>query len=198
LPVTKSHFRSGLAALLLAASAAPVAAAAVRVDFDPEARFAEYRTFRFITYGPDEKPPTGVISNPGLREQFEARFGAALERHGLKRAKPDEEADLVVRWWTGLEEAREADRINGYGLYVDGYWSSIYSLSVKETVGKLLFVVDLIDARERDLAWRAYLLVKATDPVRTRDRLAKQIERALDQYPPDEADLRAKRAARPN
>ena len=178
--------------LLLSAAAG----SAATVDFDPDARFEELKSFRFVVYDESSPPRTGVLSNPGMQEEFEGRLGRELVERGLRRAGEEESPDIVVRWWSGVEKTQHVDRVGGYEVFLTSEWSSIYSVISNEYVGKLVFVVDLIDAKSSQLAWRAYLPVKASDPVRTRERLIKQIERALDQYPPSPKERDRRRAER--
>jgi len=171
-------------------------AAGIEVDFDPDARFTEYRTFRLVDLSDAPASATGVISNPGAREDVDRRLAAELGRRDLRPAGEGEEPDLVVRWWTGIGKTKQVDKIGGYGLFYDGYWSSIWVTMQKQTVGKGVFVVDLIDAKSGELAWRAYLPVKIDDPVDTRKRFVKQIQKGLSKYPPSESDIRRRRAER--
>lgn len=193
MPASRARSFALAVSLLLVASAA---GAAGRVDFDPEAPFERFKTFRFVVYPEGETPPTGALSNPVMMEEFEDRLAAELSKRGLRRAKEGEEADLVVRWWSGVKDTKTVDRIGGFELFLEEDWSSIYGASVQEYVGRLLFIVDLIDAHSAKLAWRAYLPVKATDPPRTRERLLKEVQRSFARYPPSESERKSQRSAR--
>jgi hypothetical protein len=186
---------SAVSVFAVLACAGAARAASPTIDFDPDARFAEFHTFRFVATD-GAGPGTGVVSNPELRRALEERLAVELEERGLRRASETEEADLAVRWWSGVESSQTVDRIAGFELFVSGEWSSIYARTLQENVGEVVLVIDLIDAREGKLAWRALLPIGVSDPARTRERAVRQVERALDRYPPGERERNRRRAAR--
>jgi len=177
-------------------SAAAAEAARIRIDFDPDASFSSYRTFAFVDISDAPPSVTGIISNPDLQAGLQRRLGVELEKRDLRTAAEDESPDLYVRWWTGLDKAKTVDKVGGFGVYIDDYWSSIYFTMIQENVGRGVFVIDLIDAGTGQLAWRAYVPVKIDDPVETRKRFLKQVGRALDDYPPSEREIRRLRKER--
>jgi Domain of unknown function (DUF4136) len=178
----------GFAALALACTTAHG-----RFDFDANASFASYRNYAFIHPGPPEEgtPEEGVPTPSAdlvASQLNERRVQAAIERElrakGLEPA-PEETADLLVAFNISSREASRPEFYPSgmaygwpYGWWYD-HWDTVYTRIYTEG----LVIVDLIEAKSRQLVWRGW----TADPLPS-SGYARVVDHAIGQvmrnYPP--------------
>jgi uncharacterized protein DUF4136 len=171
--------------------------AKMATDFNPNLDFAKYKTFAYIG---------GVESLVRLQlnpELLDNRIHRAVVREltgkGLREVQPEENPDLVVRYWV---EAESNAQVTGtahwgtYGSYYYGYWTVMYTTMSTPVTHKGLLGIELIDATARDLAWRLFVSEKIihNDPDKIWKTADKNIIKAFKYYPPTSEAILKKKA----
>jgi len=98
-----------------------------------------------------------------ITDKVHAAVSQSLIQRGLKEVKPDEQPDLVVRYWPianpdCLSLARTWGQIRPVRQRLLAY---TYDLMRSESALDASLVIDLIDPKRKDLAWRLYLEQKS-------------------------------------
>ena len=158
---------------------APLAIAKMNFDFDPGLDFSQFKTFAYIggvnTLEFRQLDPN-LISN-----QVHAGVSKALTQRGLKEVRPDQQPDLVVRYMANsqskLVSAAVGDWVQ-FGPYISDYWAYTYDLMSAETSLDASLIIDLIDLKRKDLAWRLYLDQKITNDDTIWPKVIGQISKA--------------------
>jgi hypothetical protein len=173
-----------LAALALAAGCSSMS---VNYDYDVEADFSSYHTYRWheratITRdGVKQRAPKGTLLDKRIRRAAEDHLGEA----GL--TADEQSPDLLVVYHIGVEGKIEV--INyGYSYYGYGWAYSgrrVDAYRYKE--GTL--VLDLVDAKTNQLVWRGFVTDTLDDggarsPDEVESRLDYAFEKMLANYPP--------------
>jgi hypothetical protein len=147
----------------------------VNTDYDPRARFSQYRTF--------EVEPGRVVERdaPGgddtlVKDRIESAIENNLEAKGLQETKAD--PDLIVRYTAGAKTVEEIEDEWGdaWDDEFDTPWVEEY------TVGTL--VIDIVDADTNKTVFRT--IAKAEDEdFRSEEFVRGAVEKALKKYPPE-------------
>jgi hypothetical protein len=183
--------------LLLTLMLAPLALARMNFDFDPNLDFSAFKTFAYIggvnTLEFRQLDPN-LISN-----QVHAGVTKALTQRGLKEVKPDQQPDLVVRYMANsqskLVSAAVGDWVQ-FGPMVGDYWAYTYDMMTTETSLDASLIIDLIDPKRKDLAWRLYLDQKITNDDTIWPKVIGQISKGFESYPPTQKQIAEKRKER--
>lgn len=148
----------------------------VYTDHDPAADFSRFRTFEFIGQ------PKGL--DPLMAKRARAEVALQLEAKGLHRAagKPD----LLVAIAARTRNQRQVNTVHfgwGYGY---GWWGGMGgSTSYVRNVPIGALVVDLVNARNKQLVWRGmahdYL---SPDPKDNAAMLHRAVAKMFEEYPP--------------
>jgi hypothetical protein len=176
---------------------APLAIARMNFDFDPSLDFSQFKTFAYIggvnTLEFRQLDPN-LISN-----QVHAGVSKALTQRGLKEVRPDQQPDLVVRYMANsqskLVSAAVGDWVQ-FGPYISDYWAYTYDLMSAETSLDACLIIDLIDLKRKDLAWRLYLDQKITNDDTIWPKVIGQISKGFESYPPSQKQIAEKRKER--
>jgi hypothetical protein len=175
--------------------------AKVVVDFDPNLDFSRYKTYAFI--GGVENL-VAIQLNPELIENpLHHTVSRELDKRGLREAQHGESPDVVVRYWINSSAQMDvtvAGEWGPYSAYVDGYWSFLF-----ESVGtggkkESVLIIDLIDPKAKNLAWRLYFIGKLANPEKEWKRIDEEVSKGLESYPPSDKardDKKQERAAHP-
>jgi hypothetical protein len=184
-----------LAGLLLLLSALP-AAAKLAVDFNPNLDFSKFKTFAFI--GGVEQLVRMQVNPDQLNNRIHRAVTRELTSKGLREVKPEENPDLVVRYWVNSEkDVNVAGSANWgvYGPYYGYHWGFVYYSMDFSTTHKGTLGIELIDEKARDLAWRMFVSVKIihTDPDKIWKTADSNIKNGFKRYPPSAKDNEAKK-----
>jgi len=199
---TLEHKRSGAggAAILFCVIAmllAPQARAKMNVDFNPNLDFSKYKTFAYISgvehlvmlqLNPDE-----------IRNNVHEAVARELTKRGLKEVKRNENPDLVVRYFANSESQvnfAATDDWGGFDPFVVDYWSYTYELWNATTTREGSLMIDLIDVKRKDLAWRLFLEQKILNVDKIWEKVSKEIVKGFESYPPTEKEKEEKRKER--
>jgi hypothetical protein len=183
------------AGLMLLLSALP-AAAKLAVDFNPNLDFTKYKTFAYI--GGVESLVRMQLNPELLNNRIHRAVVRELTGKGLREVQPEENPDLVVRYWV---EAESNAQLTGtahwgmYGSYYYGYWTVMYTTMSTPVTHKGLLGIEMIDAKARDLAWRLFVSEKIihNDPDKIWKTADSNIKNAFKRYPPSPKDTEAKK-----
>lgn len=188
LPITVLFF------VLLCATAAN---AKMAIDFNPNLDFSKYKTFAYI--GGVESLVRLQLNPELLNNRMHRAVVRELTAKGLREVQPEENPDLVVRYWV---EAESNAQVTGtahwgvWGSYYYGYWTVMYTTMSTPVTHKGLLGIELIDAKARDLAWRLFVSEKIihSDPDKIWKTADKNILKAFKGYPPTAKAIEEKKA----
>jgi len=182
---------------LLALILAPLALARMNFDFDPNLDFSAFKTFAYI--GGVNTLEFRQLDPDFISNQVHAGVTKALTQRGLREVKPDQQPDLVVRYMANsqskLVSADVGDWVQ-FGPYVGDYWAYTYDMMSAETSLDASLIIDLIDPKRKDLAWRLYLDQKITNDDTIWPKVIAQISKGFQSYPPSQKQIAEKRKER--
>jgi hypothetical protein len=169
------------------------------IDFNPNLDFSKYRTFAYI--GGVESLVRMQLNPELLNNRMHRAVVRELTAKGLREVQPEENPDIVVRYWV---EAESNAQVTGsahwgvWGSYYYGYWTVMYTTMSTPVTHKGLLGIELIDAKARDLAWRLFVSEKIihSDPDKIWKTADKNIVKAFNSYPPTAKAVEEKKAER--
>lgn len=174
-----------VALFLLAASTA--VAQDVRYNFDKEADFSKFKTYKWVPIKDASKV------DDILDKQIKDAIDAELAKKGLTTTEADS-ADLYIGYQVGIGTEKQFTSYDtgwgyGPGWYRGGWYGGGGGMTTGQTstiyVGQL--AVDMNDSKGHDLVWRG-LASKTIDPKAKPDKqqknLAKAVAKLLKNYPP--------------
>jgi Domain of unknown function (DUF4136) len=192
-----SRLAAASSLIVLAMVLAPFALAKKNVDFDPNLDFSKYKTFAYI--GGVNTLEFRELNPDAISERVHAQVSQALVARGLKEVKPDQQPDLVVRYWANSQSSivsPAAGTWGQFGQYVSDYWAYTYDLMKSESSLDATLVIDLIDPRRKDLAWRLYLEQKIGGDDNVWPKVLDEITKGFTSYPPTKKEIEEKKKER--
>ena len=191
--------RLPITVLLFVLLCTTAANAKMAVDFNPNLDFSRYKTFAYL--GGVESLVRLQLNPELLNNRMHRAVVRELTAKGLREVLPEENPDLVVRYWV---EAEANAQVTGtahwgvWGSYYYGYWTVMYTTMSTPVTHKGLLGIELIDARARDLAWRLFVSEKIihNDPDKIWKTADKNILKAFKSYPPTAKAIEEKKAER--
>ena len=183
--------------LLLVMLCATAAIAKMAIDFNPNLDFSKYKTFAYI--GGVESLVRMQLNPELLKNRMHRAVVRELTAKGLREVQPEEDPDLVVRYWV---EAESNAQVTGtahwgvWGSYYYGYWTVMYTTMSTPVTHQGLLGIELIDARARGLAWRLFVSEKIihNDPDKIWKTADSNIKKAFKSYPPAAKAIEEKKA----
>jgi len=172
---------------LLLAGVSAAAAQDVRYNFDKQANFTGFKTYKWVTI-------KGATALPDLADrQVKAAVDAELAKKGLTKSESDS-ADLLIGYQAGLGTEKEYTSFDtGYGYgpgwYGGGWYGAGGGMTTGQTstiyIGQL--VLDMYASAPHSLVWRG-TASKTLDPKAKPEKQQKNLEKAvakmLKNYPP--------------
>jgi hypothetical protein len=184
--VQKSIFLSVVGLLLIATSAS---AQDVRYNFDKNADFSKFKTYKWV---PLKEAPS---VNDLVSKQIMAAVDAELATKGLTKTD-DDSANLYVAYQVGVNQEKQFTSFNsdwgyGGGWYRGGWYGGMGGTSTTTGQTSTIYVgqlaLDMYDSANHDLAWRS-VASKTIDnkakPEKQQKNLAKAVKKMLKNYPP--------------
>jgi hypothetical protein len=190
----KSMFFFGLLAFLFAALPS---LAKTATDFDPNLDFSKYKSFAFL--GSVENMVMLQIPQDLIDLRVHHAVTRELSKKGLREVQPNENPDLVVRYWATTSQEINISVLGKwapYSAYIDSYWAPIYNDVAAQSARDSSLVLDLIDPKTKNLAWRLYLIHKITMPEKEWKKADDEISKAFDSYPPSDKEKGEKKKER--
>jgi len=177
----------GLAsALILVASVAP--AQDVGYNFDQQADFSKYKTYKWVAVKGAEQP------NELVARQITDSIDRQLATKGLTRTDSDT-ADLYVAYQVAVNQEKQMTTWDtGYGMgpgwggrYYGGYYGGGMSTSTTSTINIGTVAIDMYDRAGKQLVWRG-MASKQLDPKAKPEKRQKNLDKGmaklLKNYPP--------------
>lgn len=172
---------------LLAFSSANVLAQDVRYNFDKDADFSKFKTYKWVSI----KNADHVDAL--TEKEITAALDAELAKKGLTKTDSDN-ADLYVAYQTAIGTEKQFNSYQtgwGYGPgWGPGWYGGMASTTTTGStstiyVGQL--ALDLYEASKKELVWRG-VASKTIDPKAKPDKRSKNIQKAVEKllknYPP--------------
>jgi len=186
-----------LNALVFALLCAVTVSAKAATDFNPHLDFSRYETFAYI--GGVESLVMMQLNPELLNNRIHRAVVRELTAKGLREVPPEENPDLVVRYWVESESnVLISSNLNWgiYGSYYGTFWTSMYTTMSMPVTHKGLLGIELIDTKAKDLAWRLFVSEKIihNDPDKIWNTADKGIKKGFKNYPPTAKAVEEKKA----
>ncbi|MGB2667314.1 MAG: DUF4136 domain-containing protein [Candidatus Acidiferrum sp.] len=172
------------------------------VDFNPNLDFSKYKTFAFV--GGIENLLMFPVNPDLISERVHRAVTRELTGKGLREVQPSQNPDLMVRYWANPSSQVNVTTMGAWGAYrpfIGSYWEWVYNEVSANSAKEGCLIIDLIDPRSKELAWRLYLIHKITLPDKEWKKADDELTKGFDSYPPSDKEKEAKnkeRAAHPS
>jgi hypothetical protein len=188
-------------ALIALAMLAGLGACAPRVTVDraEDVDFSKYRTYAWMD-SDIRGTQNPVYFNQIATQQVENTVDQELTKRGLRRVT--RRPALLIGYHFFVQEKTRTVANNNYGprgLYGPYYgwgrwgyagwgpswwgWNNFGPMYTQEKYEAGTVVVDMVDARTKQLIWRGAVQNAISDPTRISTQLARQVERIVEQFP---------------
>lgn len=147
----------------------------VNADYDKRANFNNYKSFAYLKSGIDK----AEISDLDKKRILYA-LDDVMASKGFSKS---ENADILISFFT--KERERVDYYNNFGMGWgwNPWWGFNYSRPVTSTEGTL--IIDIIDAKTKELVWQGKGSGYLTDNVDRKDERIKEfVTKILEKYPP--------------
>ncbi len=174
--------------LLLLFVAGSAVAQDVRYNFDKNADFTKFKTYKWVPIK-DSASVNDIVAG-----MIVSTIDAELAKKGLTKVEGDN-ANLLIGYQTAIGQEKEFSSYStGWGAgpgWYRGGWYGAGGMSTTTGQTSTIFVgslvLDMYDAANKNLAWRG-LVSKTIDqkakPDKQQKNLAKAVEKLLKNYPP--------------
>jgi hypothetical protein len=176
---------------------APHAMAKSKVDFDPNLDFSKFKTFAYI--GGTQMLEFRPLNPDRIKNDVHTEVAKALVAKGLVEVQPDQQPDLVVRYSANSQSKIVTgglgawDQLGGFEAY---YWAYTFDMMQAESSLDGMLVIDLIDLKHKDLAWRLYIVDKIVDEDSIWGKVLAEIPKGFNSYPPSPKQIEEKKKER--
>jgi Domain of unknown function (DUF4136) len=184
------------AVLLLLLCAFPLFAK-TDIDFDPNVDFSKYKTFAFV--GGVENLVMLPVNPELINNRVHRAVTRELTKKGLREVQPNQNPDIVVRYWASTSQQVNLAVMGNwgpYGPYVGSYWGYMYDTIAASSTKEGTLIIDLIDPRTKNLGWRLYLTRKLSNADKDWNKADEEFSKAFEAYPPSDKEKEAKRKER--
>jgi hypothetical protein len=159
----------------------------VRYNFDKDADFTKFKTYKWVTIK-DAAPVNALVD-----KQIKDAVDAELATKGLSKVDTDD-ADLLVAYQTAIGTEKQFTSYNtdwgyGPGWYRGGWYGSTGGMTTGQTstiyTGQL--GLDMYEASKKDLVWRgtaSKTIDQKAKPDKQQKNLNKAVKKLLKNYPP--------------
>jgi hypothetical protein len=158
----------------------------VRYNFDKNASFSSYKTYKWVQI--QDPAPLDQLTDQQLKSAIEAE----LAKKGLSKTEGDS-ADLLIGHQVTIGQEKEFSSYSSYtgpgmgrGWYGAGMGSTM-TTGTTTTIHVGEFGLDMYDAAKKNLVWRG-VATKTLDPKAKPDKrqknLTKGVAKLLKNYPP--------------
>lgn len=176
-----------LALLALLAVAAPLSAQKIRVDFDKQINFAQFKTFAWA--------PHGAVAHPGLALNVVGAIEQELKARGMTKVNIDQNPGLVIQVYGSVEQDTSYystdplyNATGGVPPFDPSFSGPLLSGqfgATSVTIHKGQLVVDLLDYAQKKLVWRGMSQqnLAAHNPNKLVSQVNNAITKMFKQYP---------------
>jgi hypothetical protein len=151
----------------------------VKTDWDYDADFSMYNTYRWVPAKVKQKNPRARMRNPLMEKRIKAAMDAELSVKGLRRLESGR-PDILVTYHLGARDKINVTNYN-YGYWRRGYRGHAVQVH-KYKEGTL--VIDIIDGKRKQLVWRGWgtqVIERSENP---EEKIKNAVKKILEQYPP--------------
>jgi len=190
--------RAWMGLLMLLAMALP-AMAKVEVDFDPNLDFSTFKTYAFI--GGVEHLVMMQLNPQLINDRVHRAVEREMTKKGVREVQPNENPDLAVRYWANSQthlNVAATGNWGPYGPYLGTYWGFLYDTMSASSTREGMLVLDLIDAKNKELAWRLYLVRKIVNVDKDWKKADQDFTKGFESYPPSAKQIEEKKKERAN
>ncbi len=188
-PEIRVLLRSVAISFLILLSLARTSAAKATVDFDPQVDFSKFKTFTFI--GGVENLVMLQIDPDLMYTRIHRVVVRELEKKGLHEVAPNQNPDLVVRYWVSPESQVNVAAMGNwapYAPYIAGNWAAAYNSATLANTKFRTLILDLIDPKSKSLVWRVYLGRKVSEPEKEWKRADDELAEGFKSFPPSDKE----------
>jgi hypothetical protein len=173
---------------LLLAGASTAVAQDVRYNFDKQASFASYKTYRWANIKGSSK------MSDLMDRQIKAAIDVELSKKGLTEVEEGQPVDLVIGYQAGVDQEKQYTSFDtgwGYGPGWGGGWYGGGGGGMTTGTTSTIFIgqlaLDMYQVSSKQLVWRG-VASKTLDtnakPDKQQKNLAKAVAKLLKNYPP--------------
>jgi hypothetical protein len=162
----------------------------VRYNFDKEADFTKFKTYKWVEIKGAEKP------NDIVDKQIKDTIDAQLATKSLTKVDTDD-ADLYIGYQTAIGQEKQFTSYNsgwGYGPgWYGGGWYGAGGMQMSTTTGQTSTIytgqlaLDMYEAAKKDMVWRGTVsktIDQKAKPDKQQKNLTKAVTKLLKNYPP--------------
>lgn len=173
--------------LLVLASTGTALAQDVRYNFDKQANFASFKTYRWVAI-------KGAQLSDLTDRQVKGAIDIELAKKGLTLIDGDQPADLLIGYQAAIDQEKSFTSYDtgwgyGPGWYGGGWYGGGGGMTTGQTstiyIGQL--ALDVYDSNPRTLVWRGTVsktLDANAKPDKQQKNLAKSVTKLLKNFPP--------------
>ncbi len=173
--------------LALAAAATPAAwAQKVNVETDGSLDFTKARRYQWRDHPLADKDPV-MKEATVAKEVIRSRMNEQLMGRGFKPVEHD--PDFYVTYFVSGTMTQDLKVISAvgttswYGWGSDVYYSGWVKYGVDQQIDGFL-ILDFVNAKTLQLAWRAYCRDTITDMKNRTDNITRAVDKAMNKFPP--------------
>ncbi len=172
---------------LLAIGVSSALAQDVRYNFDKDAKFSDYKTYKWVDIQGSDRP------NEMVQNQIKTTIDAELATKGLTKTD-SEDADLYVGFQTAIATEKQFNSYSsgwGAGPGWRGGWYGAGGMTTTTGSTSTIYVgqlaLDMYEAPKKALVWRGIVsktLDQKAKPDKQQKNLTKAVAKLLKNYPP--------------
>lgn len=161
----------------------------VRYNFDKNADFSKFKTYKWVTL------KDAATVNDLVDKQIKGAVDTELATKGLTKVD-DDSANLFIAYQAGVGQEKQFTSFNsdwgyGGGWYRGGWYGGMGGMSTTTGQTSTIYIgqlaLDMYDSANKDLAWRGVAsktIDQKAKPEKQQKNLAKAIKKLLKNYPP--------------
>ena len=174
--------------LLVLVTTSTALAQDVRYNFDKQANFSSFRTYRWVTIK-GATQPSDLIDR-----QIKTTIDVELSKKGLTQINGEQPADLLIGYQTAIDQEKSFTSYDtgwgyGPGWYGGGWYGGGGGMTTGSTstiyIGQL--ALDVYDSNPKTLVWRGTVsktLDANAKPDKQQKNLTKSVAKLLKNFPP--------------
>ena len=173
------------------------AAAKVQVDFNPELNFEQYKTFAYL--GGTNQLVMMQLNPDLISDRVHRAVTREMTAKGLKEVNPNQNPDLVVRYWATSSKDADVSSYVTMGIYqpfIGSYWGFWYDTISVTTKRQGTLLVDLIDPKKKDLVWRIYVIERIINTDKAWKSADEDFTKGFESFPPSAKEIEDKKKER--
>ena len=162
---------TGIVVLIGLMTSAVILAQKVKVDSNPSAPFATYKTYGWVT--------GTTAPNPLNDQRLHASVDQRLAARGLTKnaASPD----LIVTTHVTTQQHQE---LVPTGFVYGSWWGGLGGSAYVETSVEGTLILDFYDAKTKQMVWRGVATATASEkPTKNIEKMNKALDKMFEQFP---------------